>query len=290
MNYQGIKQTDDIDEFLAAPRRAAYSGRTFAFCNLDTLRGYRLWGEPQVEEIRELADCIAAAIRSTPEHPQQYSLIDLRGIDSVPSAAFKMFLDFAKATREQVATQVVRQAVVRPSGLMGAVCSGFNKLLRPRHQVRFFDSLGAAARWLDPPDGDELDQFVAALEMPRVASITAELRKWLSSNLKEPTPAAAANAIGVSLRTMQRRLHSEDTSFQSLLRLERVEAAERLLAETDLKMSAIALEVGFPSSQQLATSFKDVTSMTPSEFQARSRGLVPRVMRTPAPLLVPHTT
>jgi AraC-like DNA-binding protein len=72
---------------------------------------------------------------------------------------------------------------------------------------------------------------------------------------------------------MQRRLNSEDTSFQSLLRRERIEAAQRLLVDSELKMSAIALEVGFPSSQQLATSFKDVTSMTPSEFQARSRSL-----------------
>lgn len=290
MNYQGIKQTADIDEFLAAPQRAAYAGRTFAFCNLDTLRGFRIWGEPRLEEVKQLADCLAAVISNTAGSPEHYSLVDLRAIESVPSACFKVFLDFSRATREQVATQVVRQAVVRPSGLMGAVCSGFNKLLRPRHQVRHFDSLGAAARWLDPPDADELEVFVAALEMPRVASISAELKRWLSANLQDPSPAAAARALGVSLRTMQRRLNSEDTSFQSLLRQERIEAAQRLLVDSGLKMSAIALEVGFPSSQQLATSFKDVTSMTPSEYQARSRGIIGRPLRAQVPSVAERTT
>jgi AraC-like DNA-binding protein len=55
-------------------------------------------------------------------------------------------------------------------------------------------------------------------------------------------------------------------------------------------MSAIAMEVGFPSSQQLATSFKDVTSMTPSEFQARSRGLTGRPPRPQVPMAAERTT
>jgi AraC-like DNA-binding protein len=273
MSHRAIKVFVDLEEFVAQPLRAAYFGRTFTFYNFETLRGYRFWGQPRVAEVQQVAACISAAILALPRGAPSYSLVDLSAVDGVPSACFEAFLEYSRSIRSTLATQMVRQAVVRQAGLMDAVCSSFKSLLEPGHELFFFDSMSAAARWLDPPDRADLELLARALDegIPHAGSITAGLRRWLSTNLEYPSPALAAKALGVSLRTMQRRLNGEKTSFNELLRLERVEAAQRLLVDSPLKISAIALEVGFSSSQQLSTSFKEVTSMTPSEFQSRFR-------------------
>jgi AraC-like DNA-binding protein len=273
MSHRPIRASVDLEDFVAAPLRAAYSGRSFTFYNFETLRGYRFWGQPQIGEVQQVATCISASIAAIPRGAPSYSLVDLSAVDGVPSACFEAFLEYSRSIRGDLARQMVRQAVVRPVGLMDIVCSSFKSLLQPGHELFFFDSVSEAARWLDGPDRDDLELLASALEEGTLhaGSVTADLRGWLSTNLEDPSPALAAKALGVSLRTMQRRLNGEKTSFNELLRLERVEAAKRLLLDARLKIAAIALEVGFSSSQQLATSFKEVTTMTPTEFQARAR-------------------
>ncbi len=260
----------DLEDFCEDPVRCVFVGRSLVFCNLDTVRGYRLWGQPTLGETRQLTACIAATIASTPHGTARYSLVDLRAVEGVATSAFEAFLDFSRARREQVAMQMARQAVVIASGLMGAICSGFDELANPRHPLLYFDSMDAATTWLAPPDRSELDNLLAALQTG-TSGFSTRLRRWLSANLAEPSPAVAAKALGVSLRTMQRQLKGEATSFYRLLRTERVAAAQRLLADPGLRITTVAQEVGFASSQHLATSFKEVTGMTPSQFQSRQQ-------------------
>jgi len=267
-----IRMALDLEDFCADPNRSVFVGRSFVFCCLDSVRGYRAWGQTTLGETRQLTACIAASIASTPQRPTRYSLVDLRAIEGIGASSFEAYVDFCRAQREQVASHMVRQAVVitSTSGLMGAICYGFDELATPRHPLNYFDSMDAAAKWLAPPDAGELDTLIAALNTG-AAGFSSRLRRWLSANLVEPSPALAAKALGVSLRTMQRQLKGETTSFYRLLRAERVDAAQRLLRESGLKITTIAQEVGFASSQHLATSFKEVTGMTPSEFQSRQR-------------------
>ncbi|MDP1829480.1 MAG: helix-turn-helix transcriptional regulator [Archangium sp.] len=265
-----MRRAVDLAGFLAQPTGAFLCGDSFAFYNLGTVCGWRVWGRPSRDEAKQLVACIATAY--APGAPPYHSLVDLRGLEGVDAAGFEVLLEFVKSKREQMATQLVRQAVVRPPGLLGALSSGFYVLLQPRHRVRVFDSMNEATGWLRPPDGGSLSALVEAFESTTTVSLVTGLRRWLASSLHEPVPGDAAKALGVSLRTMQRRLTAEKTSFNAQLRLARVEAAQRLLVDSDLKLAGVALDAGFPSSQQLATSFKEVTGMTPSEFRERYRG------------------
>jgi AraC-like DNA-binding protein/ABC-type transporter Mla MlaB component len=260
----------DLAGFLAEPRRAFLGGDCFVFYNLGTVCGWRVWGRPTRDEARQLVACIGTAYAAGA--PPYHSLVDLRGLESVDAAGFEVLLEFVRSKREQMATQLVRQAVVRPAGLLGALSSGFYLLLEPRHRVQVFDSIDAAVKWLRPPDPHALEELVSGFEGVMPVTLVAGLRRWLATNLHAPAPAAAARALSVSLRTMQRRLKTDSTSFHAQLRLARVEAAQRLLADSELKLAAVAQEAGFPSSQQLATSFKQVTRLTPSEFRARFKG------------------
>ena len=45
--------------------------------------------------------------------------------------------------------------------------------------------------------------------------------------------------------------------------------AQKMLSETSLSITAIAMELGFASSQHLATQFKKFTNCSPSEYRAK---------------------
>jgi transcriptional regulator GlxA family with amidase domain len=51
----------------------------------------------------------------------------------------------------------------------------------------------------------------------------------------------------------------------------RIEAAKRLLRQSDLGMTEIALEVGFGDSNYFARQFRVVAGRTPSEFRRTER-------------------
>lgn len=266
-----MRRARDLDQFLTEPRGAFLEGAAFAFYNLGTVCGWRVWGRPGKDDAHALVQCIATAY--APGAPRYFSLVDLRGLEAVDGAGFDVLLAYVASIRTRMKTQLVRQAVVRPAGILGAMSAGFYQLLQPQHRVRVFDDLGPAAKWLRATDAEAVAALVAAYaaERPVADTLSRPLQAWLASQLLNPTPAAAARALAVSLRTMQRRLKAESTSFHAQVRSARVAAAQRLLADPALKLAAIAQDAGFPSSQQLATTFRAVTGMTPSEFRAVAR-------------------
>ena len=263
-----MRQAADVGDFVAAPRCAYLLGDTFAFYNMENFCGWRVWGQPSRADAHQLVAAIGTAY--APGAPPYYSLVDLQGLERVDGPGFEVLQSFVRAHRDQMATQLLRQAVVRPTGMVGALASGFYVLLPPRHRVKVFDSLAPAARWLDAPDRQALEWLVTALgSAPAAAGPGLELKRWLGTQLIDATPAAAARALGLSVRTMQRQLKAAGTSFNNELKRARVEKASRLLVESSSKLSTIAQEVGFSSSQQLATSFREIVELTPSEFRRR---------------------
>jgi AraC-like DNA-binding protein len=78
------------------------------------------------------------------------------------------------------------------------------------------------------------------------------------------------HGLPVSQRHLSRLYLSERgvTIKQAFLGLKLAEA-RKLLAETELSVSTIASELGFPSSQHFATRFRQLTGMTPSELRRK---------------------
>ncbi len=199
--------------------------------------------------------------------------MDLRRLESVGELGFEVLRGWVERRRSSMGKRLLRQAVLKPKGLMGAMVAGFYVQLQPRHPVRVFEVLSPAAKWLAPRDADALRELVRALEAPPAAedAVLAPLRGWLREHLQRPAPAAAAQTLGLSTRTLQRRLRAQGTTFGAQLRRVRVELAQHLLRETDWKLATIAQELGFDSSQRLSTTFRSVTRSTPSAFRAQHR-------------------
>ncbi|OBR54766.1 AraC family transcriptional regulator [Paraburkholderia tropica] len=104
------------------------------------------------------------------------------------------------------------------------------------------------------------------------ALLVGELRVAIARQLNEgrpPTMAALALRLGLSGRTLQRRLAECGTSFQQQLDGVRRTAASRFLAETELDPVAISMLLGFAEPNSFARAFRGWERTTPLRWRAR---------------------
>ncbi len=91
----------------------------------------------------------------------------------------------------------------------------------------------------------------------------------LSSMLEESVPTARqlADACGMSLRTLQRRLSEEGTSFSTLLSQVRKGVAKRRLAAGRTTVASISAELGYTRQTSLTRAMRRWTGLPPTRFQ-----------------------
>jgi AraC-like DNA-binding protein len=77
-----------------------------------------------------------------------------------------------------------------------------------------------------------------------------------------------ADNLGMTSRTLQRKLSQEGVSYQQLLDEVRQAMAEDFLANSDLGIPEIALRLGYSETTSFHRKFKTVKGKTPGEFRA----------------------
>jgi AraC-like DNA-binding protein len=124
--------------------------------------------------------------------------------------------------------------------------------------------VGVVRRRLDrllaerPPDGD---------------STSAAVRRLLleALDLGEPAAAAVARELGMSPRTLNRRLRAEGTWFRGILDAVRGERATALLSDPSVGIGEIAFVLGYSEPTAFHRSFKRWTGQTPLAFRRAAR-------------------
>jgi AraC-like DNA-binding protein len=76
-----------------------------------------------------------------------------------------------------------------------------------------------------------------------------------------------ADSLHMSLRTLQRKLADEDTSYKDILDETRRELADQYLRQGFLSVSEVTYLLGFSEPSNFARAFKRWTGRTPSEFR-----------------------
>ena len=76
-----------------------------------------------------------------------------------------------------------------------------------------------------------------------------------------------AAAIGMSVRTLQRRLGESGSSYSRLIEQERFRTAVRLLADPSIKVTNVAIELGYTDLANFTHAFRRWTGVSPSEFR-----------------------
>ncbi len=104
----------------------------------------------------------------------------------------------------------------------------------------------------------------------RRRSLADDVRSTLSQRISGERPAVekVAKALGMSGRTLQRRLEELGTSYQALLDDVRRSSARRLLAKTDLDTSEVAFLLGFEELNSFTRAFHAWEGTTPARWRA----------------------
>jgi AraC-like DNA-binding protein len=88
----------------------------------------------------------------------------------------------------------------------------------------------------------------------------------------KPSLRRTAEAVGTSVRMLQRRLDALGVTYRALVSELQVEEASKLLRRTDLDVSVIAASLGYADTTAFSRAFRRQVGQTPSEFrQAKSR-------------------
>jgi len=106
----------------------------------------------------------------------------------------------------------------------------------------------------------------------RARTLADDLRMALSDSICGDRPAVAkvARSLGMSARTMQRRLAELGTTYQEVLDQVRRRSARELLANTDLGIGEVAFLLGFEEVNSFTRAFQGWERTTPARWRARA--------------------
>jgi AraC-like DNA-binding protein len=191
--------------------------------------------------------------------------------NSLQMAEIAFFLRLARmATREPVkATHVVLQALP-PSAYTRHCESFFGVPARSgAHPSITFSAADALRPFLTANEGmwrvfepdlrrrlSELD--IAATTAERVRAVLLELLPSNSASIER-----AAERLGMSKRTLQRRLEDEGENFRALVNGTRENLARHYLGNTTMSSGEIAFLLGFEDPNSFYRAFQDWTGQTP---------------------------
>lgn len=258
-----MRQARDAADLIADPIGKFLVTRTWVYAHPDAAFDCTIVrGRSEPAEAELLVRCWNAAMR--PGARPHTVLFDAAGITAIDVRAFDALASFVRERRERYAELVSRVANVMPAGLTGSVVAGFFDVVGVPSEGRNFVSRADAMAWLGRAElTAEVDRLAAMLDED---PLLRELRGLI---LAQPTLAKAARELGVSPRSLQRKLAEAGTSFQRELAAARVAAAERRLLDTDDKIEAIAIDVGCASLQSFGAMFRRVTGESPAEWRRR---------------------
>jgi AraC-like DNA-binding protein len=107
--------------------------------------------------------------------------------------------------------------------------------------------------------------------------LARRVRDYVSKTLSEGVPVLSevARDLGMSGRTLQRRLTEQGHSYQALVDASRRQLATRLLRETNYTLMEVAFMTGYSGQSAFTRAFKRWEAQTPRSFRIASQGIPP---------------
>lgn len=99
------------------------------------------------------------------------------------------------------------------------------------------------------------------------------LRRSLAG--KRPTVQEVAEELGLSVRTLQRRLSESKVSFQGLLEDVRKELAHHYLRQASVEFNEVAFLLGYEDANSFFRAFQEWEGLSPTEWRQRNRDSKP---------------
>lgn len=261
----------DIEEFWRDPVGSYFVERAFLqFCAASDLWGYMLWGDIGESDLQALARTVGH--KGWDDVAPHRSFIDFRRVTSIDGSGYAILREEQAAHHDQLARRITRMVIVRPDGIVGAIAEGIQHLVAFPHPVEVVATAEDGLSRLGVDDARVLPVLEAArASLASSARVVADLHAVLDTHLPELALPAAAKQLGLSPRSLQRKLRELGTSFQAERNLAQVRIAQRLMAQTDATLSQIALDVGCRSLQHFSTLFRRIAGVPPSQWRVTNR-------------------
>lgn len=257
----------DPQEFLANPVGSRLVTRSFVYWYPHpAFTGFALWGSPDAADIKLLNRVMDVVL--PPSGGPHRSLIDMGQLTTVDPLAFRVMVEYLDRRSDAFGKLIVRQALIRPSGFAGAVVAGFYSVVTPTYPVETFAEPTAAVSWLGISDDTAVLQAVAEAreQACNADALVAQFRMVLRQEQCWSALPALARKLGVSERTLQRRLAAHKTTFQTEVRNAKLDAARALMLAGSSNLTRIALELGFASLQHFSALFRKHYGASPSTW------------------------
>lgn len=137
------------------------------------------------------------------------------------------------------------------------------------------------AKYLDlvlPQSDPETAKFCAhecrrlQAEIRNRFSLHEHIHQRLALSLENlPSPENLASELGITYRTLRRRLKQEGTGYQSVVNKVKFEYAKDLIINSNLSFSAISDKLGFTEPGNFTHAFKRWSGQTPRDYQRSKR-------------------
>jgi len=262
-----LRQCEDIDSFLsAADDRFARCVDFMAWRRAPDLLGIDAWGDGCPANLARRARVLDHF--TAPGTRGQRVLFDSSSCCDGSPSMYRAAVEYWSSRRERHAAAVDKMACVIASGYVGAVVSGLTMLLNLGDSVRVFQSLEAALTWVGEPDAQSLAAELRVLRpsAQNEREILGRLQQLLVEEDLSLEISEAARRLGMSARTLQRRLATSNTTFQAELLRAKLTRATTLMVTGKYTMTAIAFDLGFASPQHFSSRFSAVYGQPPSTW------------------------
>ncbi len=261
-----MRCAEDLDSYLRDPNEVYVVERGFVAFHIATLFGIVVWGRPGIEEARRIL--LARGAEMTDPGPH-HVVLDYRLLEVVDIEAFRVLGEWLRANNDALARVTARVALIPPAeSYAGATVAGFYKVVKSPYPSQLCQTLEDAEAWLGVPT-------VATVNAIHEASAAGSSTTTLLVALLERSPELgvddAAKALGLTGRTLQRRLQHEGTTFLGESRKATVRRAKHLLATTDDKIADVARAVGCASAQHFTELFRAETGAPPAAWRTNAK-------------------
>jgi AraC-like DNA-binding protein len=123
------------------------------------------------------------------------------------------------------------------------------------------------------------NKLMASLPISSKKILIHKLEKiLLKTNGEFPSLESAAEAMGMSGRTLRRKLSEEDSSYQKVLNEVRCQIAKKLLNAGRESITDIAFLLGFGDTSAFTKAFKKWTNMSPRDYKNEMKGRLNRAV------------
>lgn len=115
---------------------------------------------------------------------------------------------------------------------------------------------------------------ILSAKAPVETSLAQQVERYLTERIESGLPRqdTVARALGMSRRTMARRLAAEGTNYNQLVESLRKALARRYVTESDMPLTEVAFVLGYGEQSSFSTAFRRWTGHSPSQLRNAASG------------------